>query len=316
MGALEYQPATHSEATSSIIEVDQLAGLAAQVVSERAEFSAELDDPGIQALFQVGTSAGGARAKALIVWNRETNEMHTGQGDAPGGFEHWLLKFDGVGSGDKELADPEGYGRIEYSYYLLAQAAGIEMTDCALFEDRSGRSHFITKRFDRSKDGKRHVLTLSSMAHFDYNSAGVYSYEDAFAIALRLRLPASDLAQLYRRMVFNVIARNQDDHTKNISFAMDHQGVWRLTPAYDVTWAYNPNGAWTSRHQMTIAGKREGFTTADLESIARAHGIRNPRGIIEKTIDAVASWNTIAQEVAVAPAFRKAIGESHRLSLP
>ena len=315
MGALEFQPATHSSNPSAAVEVGQLAGLAAQVVSQRKEFSTELDHPGIQALFQVGTSAGGARAKALIIWNRQTNEVRTGQGGAPDGFEHWLLKFDGVGSGDKELTDPQGYGRIEYSYYLLAQAAGIEMMESALFDDAAGRSHFITKRFDRSHRGKRHVLTLSSLAHFDYNAAGAYSYEDAFAIARRLRLPASDLEQLYRRMVFNVIARNQDDHTKNISFAMNQQGMWQLTPAYDVTWAFNPSGAWTSRHQMTIAGKRDEFTLADLEPLARAQGIRNPQGIVRDITEAVGTWPELAEEAGVDARFQGTIAGSHRLSL-
>ena len=314
MGALEYRPAYRGRDRSAQIQVERLADLAARVLERRDHLQVDIED-GLADLLLVGTSAGGARAKAIVAWNPHTGEVRSGQVEAPAGFQYWILKFDGVGSSDRELGDPEGYGRVEYAYHLMAQRAGIEMTDSRLQIDDRGRAHFMTKRFDRSNaGGKLHTLTLSAIAHLDYNQAGVHSYEDALSITLRL-CGARDVAQLYRRMVFNVVARNQDDHTKNIAFVMDKAGMWRLAPAYDLTWAYNPQGLWTSRHQMSIAGKTEDLTHEDLLSVADHFGIRRPGAIIEEVVEAVRQWPAIAADVGVDQSYSRRISSTHRVAL-
>ena len=314
MGALEYHPPVESGEGGSDIDISALADLAADVVAHRADLATRLDSEGLGLLFRVGTSAGGARAKALIAWNEETDEVRTGQVPAPEGFEQWILKFDGVGSDDGDLGDPLGYGAVEYAYHRMAVQAGIVMTECRLFRDTAGRAHFMTRRFDRTRAGEKlHTLTLAGLAHYDFNQPGRYGYEDAFTVARRLGVPPADQEQLYRRMVFNVMARNQDDHTKNISFAMNPQGSWRTTPAYDVMWAYNPSGRWTSSHQMTINGRREGFTRADLENVARSVDVADPDRIIESVAEAVRDWAAHAADAGVQPELADRIGSSHRL---
>ncbi|MCP4574761.1 MAG: HipA domain-containing protein, partial [Deltaproteobacteria bacterium] len=201
-----------------------------------------------------------ARPKAVIAMDDRGNVM-SGQTDIPKGYDYWILKFDGVT--DLELGEPKGYGRIEYAYYLMARAAGIEMEECRLLEENN-RAHFLTRRFDRENHEKIHMQSLCGMAHFDFNRPGAYSYEQAFSIMRQLRLSKPDAIEQYRRMVFNVVARNQDDHTKNIAFLMDRQGRWKLSPAFDVIYSHNPAGKWTNQHQMSINGKRDHFTTADL----------------------------------------------------
>ena len=314
MGALEYRPAYRGRDRSAQIQVERLADLAARVLERRDHLQVDIEDD-LADLLLVGSSAGGARAKAIVAWNPHTGEVRSGQVEAPAGFHYWILKFDGVGSSDRELGDPEGYGRVEYAYHLMAHLAGIEMTESRLQVDDRGRAHFMTKRFDRSNaGGKLHTLTLSAIAHLDYNQAGVHSYEDALSVTLRL-CGARDVTELYRRMVFNVVARNQDDHTKNIAFVMDKAGLWRLAPAYDLTWAYNPRGLWTSRHQMSIAGKTEDLTHEDLLSVANHFGIRRPEAIIEEVVEAVREWPSIANDVGVEESYLRRIESTHRLSL-
>lgn len=305
MGALEFQPVLLADRAPERLELASLVQLAQDVLNSRSGLHTRLDDQPEQALatmLRVGTSAGGARAKAVISWHPRTGEIRSGQVNPPQGFEPWLLKFDGVsGNRDKELADPIGYGRIEYAYHLMARAAGITMSDCHLQEEH-GRAHFMTRRFDRLPDGgKLHMQSLCAMAHFDFNQAGAYSYEQAFQTARQLGLAHPDLAELYRRALFNVMARNQDDHTKNLAFLMDRRGVWSLAPAFDLTYAHNPSGAWTSRHQMSLSGKRDGFTMDDLHEAGRAASLktRQIKSIVEKVQQAVARWPEFAETAGV-----------------
>ena len=245
----------------------------------------------------MGTSAGGQRAKAVIAFNEKTQEVRSGQIDAPEGYEHWLLKLDGVTN--QELGDPKFYGLIEYAYYLMAIDAGIDMMPCRILQE-NGRSHFMTKRFDRiGGSEKLHMQTLCGIAHYDYKMLRSYSYEQVFQVMRQMRLPYSQAEEMFRRMVFNVVARNQDDHTKNISFLMDKKGVWRLSPAYDISWSYNPEGQWTSQHQMSINNKWTDITMNDLLAVASAMNIRKPREIIEKIIDVVAHWTHYATPLGI-----------------
>lgn len=300
MGALEFQPVLLPDQPPERLELASLVQLAQEVLDARAALHTRLDDqPGhaLTTILRVGTSAGGARAKAVISWHPRTGEIRSGQVNPPEGFEPWLLKFDGVsGNRDKELADPVGYGRIEYAYHLMARAAGINMSDCRLLEEH-GRAHFMTKRFDRLPDGgKLHMQSLCAMAHFDFNQAGAYSYEQAFQVARQLGLAHPDLAELYRRALFNVMARNQDDHTKNLAFLMNRRGAWSLAPAFDLTYAHNPSGAWTSRHQMSLAGKRDAFTMEDLQEAGRAASLkpRQIKTILQQVQKTVARWPEFA----------------------
>jgi len=313
MGALEYRPAYQGRDRSAEVHVDRLADLAREILSSRQQLRTDLVVDGLAELLLVGTSAGGARAKAIVAWNPLTGAVRSGQVAAPPGFEHWILKFDGVGSSDRELADPQGYGRVEYAYHLMARSAGITMTDCRLHLDAAGRAHFMTRRFDRTADGsKLHTQTLAALAHLDYNQAGAHAYEDALAVTLQM-CGAAEVSEMFRRMVFNVAGRNQDDHTKNIAFVMDRTGTWRLSPAYDLTWAYNPRGDWTNRHQMTAAGKRDDFVRADFSAIADTFGIRDARTIIDEVVGAVADWKHYADEAGVDRAYRDRIATTHRL---
>src|SRR5208337_3910147 len=298
MGALEYAPAIGPKPQQAKkIEINALVKLASEVLSHRKNlkttFASASRKNALNDILRVGTSAGGARAKAVIAWNRETNEVRSGQSEAGKGFDYWLLKFDGVtGNKDKELEDPKGYGAIEYAYYLMAKAAGITMSECRLLEE-GGRRHFMTRRFDRLEDGsKLHMQSLAALAHFDFNSAGAYAYEQAFDVIKRLALPMQAREQQFRRMIFNVVARNQDDHVKNIAFLMDKAGAWALSPAFDVTYAYNPAGLWTSRHQMTINGKTDEFTREDFKAVAQVAGLKRgrPEAILTEVTDAVKEW--------------------------
>ena len=258
MGALEFAPMIGPKSrVATEIHIDRLVDLAADVLAHRDRFEVSFDDKekeeALRDILRVSTSAGGARAKAIIAWNPDAGEVRSGQVKAGEGFGYWVLKFDGVsGNRDKELADPMGYGAIEYAYHKMAVDAGIEMAECRLLEE-NGRRHFMTRRFDRTDDGnKRHMQSLGAMAHFDYNEAGMYSYEQALEVIRRLELGMDAIEAQFRRMVFNVIGRNQDDHVKNIAFLMDKSGNWTLAPAFDVTYAFQPAGLWTSRHQLSI----------------------------------------------------------------
>lgn len=336
LGALEFRPALRGgRDVAAPIQIAALVQLANEALARKANLAtapasgeaADTDAAHASALrdiLRVGTSAGGARAKAVVAWNPATNEFRSGQVDAPPGFEHWLLKFDGVSENrDKEaLADPLGYGRLEYAYHLMARAAGITMTDCRLFEE-TDRAHFMTRRFDRPAPGaghgpkKLHMQTLCGLAHYDFNAAGAYAYEQAFAVARALTLPLSALEEMFRRAVFNVIARNQDDHTKNIAFLMDQSGRWSLAPAYDVTYSYNPDGQWTARHQMTLNGKADGFAPADLLAAARAAGLKTARAkaVIADVAAAVRRWPDFAAQAAVPAADARRVAAAHRLTL-
>ena len=292
MGALEFEPAqdTFLEKDTKI-EIDSLVEVAREALNQKAELDTNLSQDrkvALMNIIKVGTSAGGQRAKAVIAFNEKTQDVRSGQIDAPEGYEHWLLKLDGVTN--HELGDPKFYGLIEYAYYLMAKDAGIDMMPCRILAE-NGRSHFMTKRFDRiGGKEKLHMQTLCGIAHYDYKMLRAYSYEQAFQVMRQMRLPYIQAEEMFRRMVFNVVARNQDDHTKNISFLMDKNGIWRLSPAYDVSWSYNPKGMWTSQHQMSINNKWTDITMDDLLTIASAMSIKKPRVIIEKVIDVVAHW--------------------------
>ena len=301
IGALEFSPVINEQIEESVpVEVGELVELAQAVVDERTKLDTSFDGDPTEAMLdiiRVGTSAGGARPKAVIAINDATGEVRTGQVDAPDGFAHWILKFDGVT--DRTLGFPAGYGRIEYAYHEMALAAGIGMTECRLFEE-GGRAHFMTRRFDRpSAGGRIHQQSLCAIAHFDFNDPGAYSYEQAFQVIRRLRLPYEDTEQQYRRMVFNIAARNQDDHTKNIAFLMDRDGHWRLSPAFDVIYAYNPDGEWTSRHQMSVAGKRDGITRDDLLAVGREMSVKQAAAIIDEVGEAVSRWAGFAADAGV-----------------
>lgn len=321
MGALEFSPAIGPRARrASEIQVDQLVTLASEVLTQRSAMQGSFaDDSREQALadiLRVGTSAGGARAKAVIAWNPVTNEVRSGQVPAGEGFEYWLLKFDGVqGNRDKELEDPRGYGAIEYAYFLMARDCGIEINECRLFEE-NGRRHFMTRRFDRQAGGgKRHMQSLCALAHYDFNMAGAFSYEQALMVIRELGLPMAAIEQQFRRMVFNIVARNQDDHVKNIAFLMDKAGNWSLSPAYDVTYSFNPVGAWTATHQMTVNGKRDGFLLEDLNACAKAASMKRGRArrILDEVLQVVANWQDYAEHAEVERQWRTQIGESLRL---
>lgn len=322
MGALAFRPPRDRHRRARPIDVGALVELANEILAERADFHTELGlEPdehreAMNDILQVGVSAGGARAKAIIAWNPKTNEVRSGQIDVPKGFQHWLLKFDGISNNrDREaLADPQGYGLIEYAYYLMARAAGTRMSECRLLEE-NGRHHFMTRRFDRTADGDRvHMLSLCGIAHLDYNQAGAHGYEQAFQVIEQLDLGKEAIEEQFRRMVFNVAARNQDDHTRNIAFLMDRRGRWYLSPAFDVTLAYNPQGQWTSRHQMSINGKRENITLDDLMAVAERCRITRPRAraIIDEVDHAIGGWPQFAREAGVPESRIRQVGTLHR----
>lgn len=321
MGALEYSPATHlSGMDSQPVHIDSLVQLAGEVLAERESLADRIssghspeDDVALQRLIQVGTSAGGARAKAVIAIN-DKGEFRSGQVKAPPGFTYWLFKFD-VEKKSVRLEDTQGFGRIEFAYYLMATAAGINMMECRLHEE-GGRAHFMTKRFDRTDDGEKiHMQTLGAIDHADFTRPGQYSYEEAFAVMRELQLPASDAEQFFRRMVFNVVARNHDDHVKNVSFLMDEQGVWSLSPAYDVAWPYKPGSEWVDSHQMTINGKRDGFERNDLLAAIGPVKRFSPVDIINEVVEAVRRWREFAAQAGVPEGTAIEIAKTHRLHL-
>jgi serine/threonine-protein kinase HipA len=321
MGALEFEPEQGPRQGAHDISIDALVDLASEVLTQREDLSASLQDEereqAMRDILQVGTSAGGARAKALIAWNPETNAVRSGQVDAGPGFEYWILKFDGVrGNKDKELDDPLGYGAIEFAYHHMARAAGITMTECRLMEE-SGRRHFMTRRFDRTPDGgKLHMQSLAGLAHFDFNLPGVYAYEQALQVIRRLELGPDTLEQQFRRMLFNVVGRNQDDHVKNIAFLMDRSGAWWLAPAFDVTYAFRPDGLWTGQHQMTVNGKRDDFTLEDFIACGETVALKRGRALamLDEVIDAVRQWSSYAEKAGVAEADIVRVHRAHRLN--
>lgn len=308
MGALEFRPGLRDKAPrSEQIEVDRLVELASEALAAKQGLSTELQhEEDISAILTVGTSAGGARAKAVIAWNPNTNEVRSGQAQAPTGFEHWLLKFDGVSAAFDGVQDPQGYGRIEYAYHLMARHAGIAMSDCRLFEE-GGRAHFMTRRFDRTAKGaKIHMTSLFGLAHMAYGAPWEHghAYEQYFdAVVTGLNLDPSDRMEAFRRMVFNVMGRNCDDHSKNFGFLMEPAAGWRLAPAYDVTYAHNSGpGKWTATQQMSVGGKREAITTEDLIACGRQAGIATLpklRDMVDQVIAALAGWDAFATDARV-----------------
>lgn len=332
MGALEFEPAHNDwEASSEALQVEDLVRVANSVLYERAAFRTNhkkkvppsqgfgglSDEEALMDILQVGTSAGGARAKAIVAYNADTGEVRSGQVDGLPGFTYCLIKFDGVTN--EKLGDPKGYGRIEYAYHLMARACGVEMMPCRLLEEH-GRAHFLTQRFDRVRDAegmvhKLHMATLCGIAHMDYNQPLVHSYEQAFQVMRVLGLPYPAAVELFRRMCFNVVAMNCDDHTKNISFLMDPQGAWHLAPAYDVTYAYHPDSLWLRQHQMSINGKRTDITRDDLLAVAKAMNIKKADVIIDEVVAGVKTWKKCAMKAEVDAKQVEAIGKLHLIKI-
>ncbi|WP_256647028.1 type II toxin-antitoxin system HipA family toxin [Thermomonas paludicola] len=307
MGALEFQPALASGLRQSrAIEIDALAQLANDVLNHRERLvgvlKGEDDRAALEDILRVGTSAGGARAKAVLAWNARTGEFRSGQVKAGDGFTYWLMKFDGISNNrDKELADPQGFGLIEYGFHLLAVAAGIDMSECRIHHE-GGRAHFMTRRFDRDASGRKlHMQSLAALRHFDFNAAGAHSYEQAVETIRMLGLPVLDIEQQFRRAVLNVLIRNQDDHVKNIAFLMNRKGEWRLSPAFDVSYAYNPAGSWTHQHQMSLNGKRDQFELADLVQFGAFCGMKpkKARDAIGDIHEQVEDWMRYADMAGV-----------------
>ena len=317
MGALEFKPAlVRHSSQATRLEVGELVAMAREILSDRFRLSTNLRRGKTEALntiIRVGSSAGGARAKAVINWNRQNGEIRSGQVAALPGFEPWILKFDGVQ--DKSLGDPQGFGRVEFAYHRMALAAGIRMSECRLLEE-GGRAHFMTRRFDRGNAGSKiHMQSLCALGHYDFNEPGAYGYEQALSVIQQLNLGYPALQEMFRRMVFNVLARNQDDHTRNIAFLMESDGRWRLAPAFDVIWAYSAGGKWTNRHQMRVNGKLDGFERSDLLSVASQFGIKDTTGIIDEVAAAISRWPKFANDAKVPAEMIKTVGGTHRMHL-
>ena len=322
MGALEFAPATGPDHRQSALEVAALVELASEILTNRRNLAGSFEAPqqqrALRSILRVGTSAGGARAKAIIAWNAATGEVRSGQISAGDGFSYWLLKFDGVaGNRDRELEDPQGYGLVEYAYHLMARAAGISMAECRILQE-GGRNHFMTRRFDRTATGdKIHMQSLGAMAHLDFNQAGAHSYEQALGVIEQLDLGKEAVEQQFRRMAFNVVARNQDDHVKNIAFLMDRSGHWSLAPAFDVTYSYNSAGRWTNAHQMSVNGKRDGFDVGDFVVCGRNAALRRGRAteILRQVQDTVSRWPEFAAQAGVPEATTGRIGSTQRTAI-
>jgi serine/threonine-protein kinase HipA len=311
MGALEFRPARGAHAESSDpIEIKQLVE-EARLLEQRSFAVDHKAKAALANIIKVGTSAGGARAKAVIAWNPHTDEVRSGQFDTAPGFEHWLLKFDGVGK-DKELGTGEGYGRIEYAYHLMAKEAGVVMPPCRLLEE-NGRAHFMTKRFDREdihgKTHKHHLQTLCAMNHLDFRQRGTYAYEQLFMTIGKLGLDDQAKSQTFRRMAFNVMARNCDDHTKNFAFLLKQSQSWQLAPAYDVTHAYNPKGEWTYQHLMSVNGKFQDISRADLMEVADRFGVRRPQDALADVRAALGNWSDFAKDAGLSPSLANRVAQ-------
>lgn len=301
MGALEFEPAFFQAGRNTFaIEVDSLVEITKRVLSDREKFSTNLnrdEQIAMQNVLKIGTSAGGARPKALVAYNKRSGEVRSGQTKAPKGFEHWMLKMDGVSGA--QFGESHGWGRVEYAYYLMAKACGIEMMESDLLKE-NGRAHFLTKRFDREQNNtKHHVQTLCGIQHFDYNDMFGYSYEQLFQTMRQLRLKYPEAEQMFRRMVFNIMATNYDDHTKNVAFRLKEGGVWELAPAYDVCYSYDPKNHWVSQQTLSINGKRSAIDYSDLMTIAKANNINKSDGIINQINTVVKNWSDFASQSKV-----------------
>jgi len=314
MGALEFKPTTLKESKRTFgIEIDSLVEIAQKMLSQREDFTTNLqkdEENAVMEILKIGTSAGGARPKAVIAYNAKTGEVKSGQTKAPKGFEHWLIKLDGVSN--VQLGDSTGYGRVEMAYYNMAIACGIEMMPSKLLEE-NGRAHFMTKRFDREgEETKHHVQTFCALKHLDYNLVTSFSYEQLFQTMRELKLTYQDAERMFRRMVFNVIARNCDDHTKNFSFRLQKDGKWELAPAYDICHAYKPDHRWVSRHALSINGKRKDITRKDLIVIGQSIKNKKASSIIDEINDTVNQWKKFAKEVDIMPRLRDEISKTLR----
>ena len=310
MGAIEFCPAiTRDIKEPDALALDSLVAMAQQVLDERLQLkqpvsAVDQNDQAMQAIMQVGTSAGGARAKAVIAINKDRSQIRSGQLDAAEGFEHYLLKFDGVEehkTDTETFGDPQGFGRMEYAYYLMARAAGVAMSPSELLIE-GNRAHFMTKRFEREGNQKLHYVSLCAMDHADYKKPGSYSYEQLLAVARQLRLPRTDAIEIYRRMVFNVLARNHDDHSKNFGFILREAGAaWRLSPAFDIAYSYKKDSPWVNSHQLSLNGKRDHFNRDDLLQVAALIGNfkREAVDIIEQVLEVVGCWSDYALRAGV-----------------
>lgn len=312
MGALEFEPMQLKGVQRTFkVEIQSLVDIAQQMLDKREDFNTNIQkdqENSIKEIITIGTSAGGARPKAVIAYNEKTGEVRSGQTYAPNGFEHWLIKLDGVS--DVQVGASKGYGRVEMAYYLMAKACGIEMMESKLLEE-NGRAHFMTKRFDREGSStKHHIQTWCAMSHFDFNEVTSFSYEQLFQTMRELKLPYPQATQLFRRMVFNVIARNCDDHTKNFAFRLKKDSDWELAPAYDICHAYRPDSVWVSQHALSINGKRKGILKQDLMIVAKSMNIKKPETIIDEINKTVNNWEDFANEAKVSQEKTKAIGQT------
>jgi len=312
MGALEFEPAVLKENKRTFsIEMDTLVTTAQKMLDQREAFITNLhkdEEQAVLEILKIGTSAGGARPKALIAWNEKTGEVKSGQTKAPKGFEHWLIKLDGVS--DVQLGSSQGYGKVEMAYYTMAKACGIDMMPSRLLEE-NGRSHFMTKRFDREgSETKHHVQTFCAMKHFDYNLVRSFSYEQLFQCMRELKLTYADAEQMFRRMVFNVIARNCDDHTKNFSFLLRQGGTWELAPAYDLCHAYRPGSEWVSQQALSINGKRKNIAKTDLLAVGESIRCKKAAEIVDEIKNTVHQWKDFADEVNVKGSLRDEIANT------
>lgn len=301
MGALEFEPRQLKTNTKTFaVEIESLVSVARKMLSNRENFSVNVnkdEEIAIKQIIAIGTSAGGARPKAVIAYNKKTGEVRSGQSNVPKGFEHWLIKLDGVS--DVQLGDSQGYGRVEMAYYLMAKASGIEMMPCELLEE-NGRAHFMTKRFDREAGNiKHHIQTFCAIKHFDFNQVNSFSYEQLFQTMRELRLTYKEAEQMFRRMIFNAFAKNCDDHTKNFSFILKQNQKWELAPAYDICFAYNPKSFWVSQHALSINGKRKDFTVDDFLIVAKSMNIKKAKSIINEVRLNIAKWEYFADKAGV-----------------
>lgn len=312
MGALEFEPTVLQTMQRNFsIELDSLVDYAAQMLQKREAFVTQLssdEEKAMKDILRIGTSAGGARPKAVISFNEKSGEVRSGQAHAAKGFSQWIIKLDGVS--DEQFGKSLGYGRVEMAYANMAKAAGIEMMECRLLEE-NGRAHFMTRRFDRDEEGNKiHMQSWCAIRHFDFNQVGLYSYEQLFETMRMLNLSYPEMQQMFRRMVFNILGRNCDDHTKNFAFLMDNTGKWRLAPAFDVCYAYRPDSYWVSKQSLSLNGKREGFTEDDFLSLAKSLGIKKAHQMVDDVKQGISKWREIAEAVGVSDDLSKRIREN------
>jgi serine/threonine-protein kinase HipA len=315
VGALEFKPA-HGSHTESAAPLKMKSLVEAARKALEGDLSrGDLAQAALKNIIHVGTSAGGARAKAVVAWNPQTNVIRSGQFDAAEGFEHWILKFDGVGKYN-ELGPGGPYGRIEFAYYLMAKQAGIHMNPCQLLEE-NGRAHFMTRRFDREvverKTIKHHLQTLCAMDHLDFKQRATHAYAQLFMVIARLKLGDAALDQAFRRMAFNVMARNCDDHSKNFAFRLKQGGNWELAPAYDMTHAYNPKGEWTYQHLMSVNGKFKDITRDDLLAEADRFGVSQATGTLDAVRSALEQWRQFAAQAELSDSAAETVSKDFHL---